>query len=76
VTMSLKVRGLRVQVGRIGSGGGLTPVSTSWLSGTTMLVPLHPTARGTLRVRVNLGFVLNGKLIGAASSPTMTLYVV
>src|SRR3954466_589319 len=24
VTMSLKVRGLRVQVGRIGSGGGLT----------------------------------------------------
>jgi hypothetical protein len=74
VTTSLRVRGLRVQLGRIGSGGGLTPVATFWMTGTTMLVPVHPTARGTLRVRLNLGFVLKGKVIGASSSPTLTLY--
>ncbi len=53
----------------------MTPVSTSWLNGTTMLVPVHPTASGTLRVRLNLGFVLNGKVIGDSTSPTLTLHV-
>jgi hypothetical protein len=75
VATSLKVRGLRVQLVRLGSGGGATPVSTAWMTGTTKLVPVHPGAKGTLRYRINLGFVLNGKVIGASSSPTLTIHV-
>src|SRR4051812_46727223 len=75
VVTTLKVRGLRVQMMRIGSSGGATPVSTTWMNGTAMLVPVHPTTKGTLRVRLNLGFVLNGKVIGASTSPTLVLHV-
>src|SRR4051794_19503047 len=75
VATSLKVQGLRVQLVRIGSTGGATPVSTTWMTGTAKLVPVHPTAKGTLRVRINLGFVLNGKVIGDSTSPTLVLHV-
>jgi hypothetical protein len=69
VTTSLKVRGLRVQL----TGAGAT--KTFWMSGTSFVVPVHPTAKGTLRVRLTLGFVLNGKVAGAqSSSPTLTLH--
>jgi hypothetical protein len=75
VTMTRKVKGLRVALERLKSGGGVAPVSITWLTGTTMLVQAHPTVKGTFRYRVNLGFVLDGKVIGDSTSPTLVIRV-
>jgi hypothetical protein len=73
--MTMPVQGMRIRVTSVDSLGR-HGVATTYLTGTSSTLFIHPATRGQMVLRIQLGFLLKGKLFGAKTTKPLVINVI